>query len=210
MVLALILCIAPILFIIVGFIVKKTIAFFNIQKAGRKYAWTLLIFSIFCLFTSFSFNTSQINLNFKDGVFGPLTVNQENSVYKTFVRQYLPYYGATDYINVEVLDKNKEYLFSFGKELYTEEGYDDEGKWTEIVDNFESKFVLKNKGEYYFKIQNENKNLMNLASMAVWNVSSSPIPHRNTGWIAFFLSILALMFLYPEQTEAILYALSDA
>lgn len=117
----------------------------------------LIFYSFICFFAAIilSFDVGKEikkALPNKGGEVGPIYIDKANTVYEMRVRQSVPL-NQWSYVEVEVLDENKDYLFSFSDEFWQEEGYDSEGYyWKEAVDSFEMEMVFPEKGNYYFKI----------------------------------------------------------
>ena len=115
---------------------------------------TLLIFAALCFFTvlflSNEVDVLDSKLTERTGIVGPLKVEVPNSIYEITVRHAVPL-NHSAYIETELLDVNKEYLFSFGNEVWAESGYD-EGYYEEKNYDFDFTFTVTNPGEYYLKL----------------------------------------------------------
>ena len=120
----------------------------------------LFIYGLLCLIIAFvlSFNTGQEikqTVSMQGGDFiGPLKVAKANTVYLIDVIQSVSSNSWT-FLNIDVLDEQKQYLFSFGDELWHESGYDSEGGWSESNNSFNLKMTLPKKGIYYFNLKGE-------------------------------------------------------
>ena len=88
------------------------------------------LFCIICFITSISYQTSSLKkFNFpslKEGAkIGPIKVQNKSAIYKIIV--HFKGNNSSTYISGEVLDKDKDTLYEFGKDLWHESGYDSEG-----------------------------------------------------------------------------------
>ncbi len=122
-------------------------------------AISIMIFGVVSLITSFILNFStgkEISKKLlpEGGIVGPVSVKKNNSVYKIWIRQSIRNNKDWSFLTCEVLDQNKKYLFSFGKELWKESGYDSDGSWSESVTESSMKINLE-KGTYYLKISSD-------------------------------------------------------
>ena len=123
-----------------------------------KSSYILGVFGAICLLFAaiFSANVSDVEtktLSGKGGVFGPLIVRENNSSYEFVIKNYVPL-NKWSSIEIEVLNEKKEYLFSFGDEMWHESGYD-EGPWVESKTDFSMDITFKKPGQYYFNVNSE-------------------------------------------------------
>jgi hypothetical protein len=130
------------------------------KKKSSQLAMVFIIFGIVCLLSALIFSLSKNSILHKkiplEGrVLGPITVDQDNTVYQ--INVYNPF-GSTNqwcFISGEVLNEKKDYLFGFGQELWKESGYDSDGAWTESKTNYDMKITLQ-KGTYYLGFESES------------------------------------------------------
>ena len=109
---------------------------------------------------------------------GPIVVEQPGEVFEINVRANLPD-NHWSFIEVELLDGNEEYLYSFGQELWRESGRDSDGNWSESRRDFETKLTFPVTGFYYLNFIVESKSSKDPKSINV-NVikrKGSDIPH---------------------------------
>lgn len=173
----------------------------NSAKQLLKFSWVLLIFSIVCFITMFILNNSVNqnlvkNLPVKGGILGPINVKKDHSVYSIIIQQPLNSFDVWSFVNGSVLDKNKEFLFGFGKELWSEEGYDDGGHWTEQENNYEIKVTFPTKGTYYLEFESEN-NSSNVGEITVQvsqKIASSLI-FDDLGAISLVIAVIILLII---------------
>lgn len=160
----------------------------------------LLGFAILSFITSFVMNSSsgdviEQNLN-SETLIGPVNNKKANTVYFIKVHQNLGN-GASNYIGIDVLNSNKEYLFAFGKELWWEEGYDSDGRWTEGTKNVEMKITIKDVGDHYFRISPDSK--VGSMRVTIEQKTASSLPHTILGIIFIVLAIGLLVYSYKDR-----------
>ncbi len=132
-----------------------------VKKAEHnKIARILLGFAALCLFTSLILNMNsgkslKSSVQTSGGMIGPIEVKKDFSVYSISVRQALNEYGVWSFVSGDVLDSNKEYLFGFGKEFWSETGYDSDGRWSEAETSYDIKITFPKKGNYYLRFNAE-------------------------------------------------------
>ncbi len=122
---------------------------------------------------------------------GPIVVEQPGEVFEINVRANLPD-NHWSFIEVELLDGNEEYLYSFGQELWRESGRDSDGNWSESRRDFETKLTFPVTGFYYLNFIVESKSSKDPKSINV-NVikrKGSDIPHF---WAAMLSLITGLI-----------------
>jgi hypothetical protein len=119
----------------------------------------LFVYALVCLTAAFilSFSTGKKMsqaIDMSGGEFGPIDVVEDNSVYSINISQSVTANSWT-FITIDVLDQDKQYLFSFGDELWHESGYDSDGNWTESKNNFSLKMTFPTKGRYFLSLEGE-------------------------------------------------------
>ncbi|MGF1529139.1 MAG: hypothetical protein ACFCBW_20500 [Candidatus Competibacterales bacterium] len=72
---------------------------------------------------------------------------------------------AWQFVTVEILDADRQYLFGFGDELYHATGFDGE-RWEEWDDQYQIKYVFPSPGSYYLRLDVEQGSLNALRSIA--------------------------------------------
>ena len=160
----------------------------------------LMGFAILCFVTSFVMNSSSGDVVDQtldsETLIGPVTNKKANTVYFVKVNQNLGN-GASNYISIDVLNSKKEYLFAFGKELWWEEGYDSDGRWTEGTKNVEMKITIKDIGDHYFRISPDSK--VGSMRVTIEQKRASSLPHTILGIISIVLAIGILVYYYRER-----------
>lgn len=145
-------------------ITQQKITADNLSKA-------LFIYALICLVVAFilSFNSGKEikqTVSMVGGQVGPLQVVDNNTVYLINVRQNVSS-NSWSFITVDLLDANKQYLFSFGDEMWHESGYDSDGGWTESTNEFDMKVTFPNKGLFYLSVGGEKSTNNRNASVTV-------------------------------------------
>jgi hypothetical protein len=119
---------------------------------------------------------------------GPITVRKFNAVYTIAIRSPLSE-NTWAYIEGEVLDRNKNFLFSFGKELWHETGYDDEGQWNESDDSYDMKVTFPTPSTYYIKLKSQTNYALPQAEVTVTRRNGSSIPHMVFGMVTLLIGL---------------------
>jgi hypothetical protein len=137
------------------------------------------------------------NLLTTGGEIGPIKVEKDNTVYSVKVNQKLSNSGDWSFVSGDVLGANKEYLFGFGKEFWKESGYDDEGPWHEVVDNFDIKVTFYKAGIYYL---NFNTEMSSETAGSEVNVTAEPrkgssLAHFTLGIFSIIIGLFILFFM---------------
>jgi hypothetical protein len=182
-----------------------------------KIATIFITFGIFSLITAWIFSTETERLfdnivraqphfniynqqkgageqeNSKDiATIGPIKIQKYKEVYEITIASSLPE-NSWAFIEGEVLDARKNYLFSFGKELWHETGYDDEGAWRESDNSYSMKITFPNPGEYYLNLKKEgsyNPIEPSEVQVTISKKLGSSIPHMVFGILSLLLGII--------------------
>jgi hypothetical protein len=120
---------------------------------------------------------------------GPIQINKPNTVYYFDITSDIPV-NSWGFLEGEILDKNKDYVFSFGKELWHETGYD-EGRWEEADEIMDYKITFPDKGTYYLQVKAESPQPLNYAKITISKLNGSSLPHL---WLGIFGIIAAIIF----------------
>lgn len=156
-----------------------------------KSSYMLGIYGTICLLFAaiFSADVSNVEtktLSGKGGVFGPLIVKDKNSSYEVSIKNYVPL-NKWSYVEIGVLDDNKEHLFSFGDEMWHESGYDSDGQWVESKTDYSMDITFKKAGQYYFDVGSE-RNDGNGNSIVI-----SAVKERGSNVLFLVLGVLSLI-----------------
>jgi hypothetical protein len=173
-----------------------------------KIASVFIIFSLISFITAFFFSLDKKQItrdSFSLGspaLSGPIYVKKHRETYNIEVTANIPKQSWM-FIEGEVLDGEKDYLFSFGKELWHETGYDD-GYWVENKNNYNIKVTFPNPGRYYLNFKIDNPYSYNSSKtafvVAISKKNGSSIPHLWFGIITLIIGI----FLNEIKSRAII------
>lgn len=171
----------------------------------------LFCFSAISFFTSMYYGVSEsITKNFvlpnNGGEFGPIESSKSEAVFEVKVQQNLKIAGrsqSTGYrvsrenwssIEVNVEDNEDHFIFSFGDDLWFADGYDEGYYWSESNESFDMKFVLPEKGKYYFDVDVQSNEVENIGiiNVEITELRGSVLPFRIAGFIAVFAAIILL------------------
>ena len=155
------------------------------------------IFCILCFLTSVGLEHSDVkkqkyNIS-QNNLIGPVVIDKKSAIYK--IQATFTGLNSSNYISVEVLDKNKDTLYEFGKDLWHEEGYDSEGHWSESERIMNAHITFSEKGTYYLQFNKEKTN-QNDIFITIYRLKSSYIPHLKAGTL--FLLILLIFWFYTN------------
>lgn len=162
--------------------------------ASKLQSIMLISFAMLCLIFALIFSTGsgkayQTTLPSSGGLIGPIEIKGKNNVFQIDIKQVVND-GYWSYVDVEVLNENQEYLYSFGKELWSESGYDDEGHWSESVNTYDMKMTVKEPGTYFFKLSTEsNQNYSANISVKIQKKLGSSLAFFTAGMIAILLGL---------------------
>ena len=118
----------------------------------------LSFFSIVYFITAiFLMNTGTPikSCKFTDGMEIPIEVKDKAEVYKVEVHYTGTINGENVSITGEVVDNEDETLYEFGKDMWFEEGRDDEGYWSDSSRDMSIELAFKEKGKYKIKLHKE-------------------------------------------------------
>jgi hypothetical protein len=132
-------------------------------------------------------NTAHYGLNPNDEegrqvtMLGPIEITKPKQVVGVEIATNLPN-NSWAFVEGEVLDADKEYLFSFGDEFWHESGYDD-GAWEESYDEYEMKITFTEAGRYYLSIKAQANSNVNEIRVRIGQRLGSGIPHFVLGLV---------------------------
>lgn len=159
----------------------------------------LLGFSVICFITSSILNsgtgkTQYLTANSRGGEIGSITVKEENTIYGIKISQRLiP--NSWDYVYLNIEDNNDNVLYTIGKELWSETGYDSDGAWSAQETTFDNKVTFQEKGTYYLNLEtetNSSESLLGDISIAMTKITASGIPHKAVGIVALIAGLILL------------------
>ncbi len=120
---------------------------------------------------------------------GPITVQRYKEVYEISIASSVPE-NTWSFIEGEVLDAEKDYLFSFGKELWSEAGYDDEGAWRESDNSYSMKLTFPQPGQYYLNLKSSGSYNPDAVQVTISKKRGSSIPHFVFGIITLLIGLV--------------------
>ncbi len=127
------------------------------------------------------------------GTYGPLLVKEKNASYEIVIKNNVAL-NKWSFIEVNVLDKDKNYLFGFGDGMWHESGYD-EGPWEESKTDFSMDITFKDPGEYYFEVKaDRNDGAGNAIVINIVKEKGSNVPFITLAIISIIAAIFAHFF----------------
>jgi hypothetical protein len=183
----------------------------KVENNGVDFGKVALVFFIFSLIgfvtaAFFSFDKEEVvrdSFSFgTEAMSGPIYVKKHHETYNIDITANIPR-QTWMFLEGEVLDDEKEYLFAFGKELWHETGYDGDGAWRENKNHYNIKVTFPNPGSYYLNFKTENAYSDNSSQadfvVIVRKKNGSSIPHL---WFGILTLIIGI-FLYEKQNKSI-------
>ena len=122
---------------------------------------------------------------------GPINVRKANHIYHIDISANLRE-QSWSFIEAELLDKDKNYLFSFTNELSYYSGYEGGESWTERDSHFDMNITFPKAGTYYLRFASESNKVPSSISVRVRQQRGSAIPHMVFG----VLCLVAAFFLF--------------
>lgn len=133
---------------------------------------------------------------------GPIEVNYPGEVYEIDMLSKLPVNHWT-FIEIEITDNFDNFLFSIGKELYHETGFDSDGKWTENINQNQTKITFPETGLYYLNFYSNSKVRKRTTTLNV-NIKryrGSSVAFYSLGVVLGIVGLLMIEFQYrPFRT----------
>ena len=191
------------------------------SKPPIGYGLILIGFSILCFITSCSFSLDAGKaITFQTPVTGspvghPFKVPKDGAVYLAMIVQSssgLPSNSGWSDIEIEIMDKDENSLFSFGGDVWRASGYD-EGPWVESKNRFKMKFTIPKKGDYLIGVTAENNtrgiySFNNPISVTIKPKVASTLPFLIMGIIAFIGGVIGGYINNKEAVNETLAAMS--
>lgn len=163
-----------------------------------KIATVFIVFGFLSLLTSliYSFETETVfdrsvntNNQYAPPEIGPIYVSKYRESYNIEVKANLNS-QSWFYIQGEVLDIYRNYLFSFGQELSKYSGYDSDGSWQEKVDNYSINITFPKPGAYYLKFDTSSNESPGVFKLKVNKKIGSSLPHLYFGILLIIIGII--------------------
>lgn len=120
---------------------------------------------------------------------GPIEVKNKSEILGFQIKSNLGN-EKWEFIEADVLDQDKEYLFSFGQELWDESGRDNEGYWHEREDSYEAKISFPKEGKFYISLKTQSDNYPSNIKIIVKKYHASPYPHGIFGLICMIIGLV--------------------
>jgi len=174
----------------------------NFRKlASVFFLCSLISFLTSCVYSGSSKQELKTHINPNEQIdIGPLIVSKDSTPYEFSMSSSLQKQSWA-FIEGEVLDRNKEYLYSFGKELWYESGYDSEGSWTENNNAYSIDMTFPKAGTYYFRIKSEANKMPSGISVMVTKSRGSALPHFWFGVLTLLIAIVLNQLHTRRQTS---------
>lgn len=176
-----------------------------INKNLRALGFLFLGFAILFLITSYIWSINSETLITKTFSLAEentvkLDVPGKNTVYKISAKQSFTISGSSNAVKVQILDKDKNFLFDFGEEFYYETGRDYEGSWTEKNNSFHMSITIPEKGIHYLKLIAENEDSIKTypVQLTVKKLAGSYIPFFICGMVILAIGIILLVAAYKN------------
>lgn len=179
----------------------------SILFAIKKTSAIFFIFGVLSLLTSLFYGSDKkdvfndtLTLPTKNDskIIGPITVNEEGKIYSVTSQLITGSQWDWSFISGELLDSNKNSLFSFAMELYPQRGENSssgtvDGLKYKTGKSFTTDFTIKNKGQYYLKFIQDAKPSGITAPKLSINIKTqqySPVPHRKFAIILIIIGFI--------------------
>ena len=162
-----------------------------------KVGTVFIIFALLGLLTAwvYSFEAKNISdiLFYPDDVgtteIGPINVKKYNEVYNVAIKAEIRA-QTWSFIEGQVLNSDREYLFAFGKELWHEQGRDSDGTWREAENDYSINVTLPQPGAYYLRFNIESNRPPNRVAVTVIKKRGSSLPHLWFGIVALIIGLV--------------------
>jgi hypothetical protein len=179
----------------------------NNKKTFNILAGILFVFSIISFITMGQLDSNispalKTSLPKTGGLIGPVEIKKDNTV--CTIKSYQDVaLNQSSFLTGNVLDENKQYLFGFGKDLWNEEGNDDEGYWHETENNYETRVTFPIKGKYYFEFETEATDPNQISDMYVEIVQkqASSLIFQWFGWLSLIAAGILFVMANPQLFE---------
>ena len=129
---------------------------------------------------------------------GPIFVGKHREVFAIRQSALLPA-NTWAFLEGEVLDAEKEYLFSFGKEIWHETGRDSDGAWQEADLDYTMKVTFPQPGVYYLKLKTNGSHDVTSIGVTISKRRGSSLPHLVFGIVTLQIGLV----LYELQNKTL-------
>ncbi len=165
----------------------------------NKIASVFIIFGVLSIITSFIFTMDRSKIvekslhpyknNSSKLEIGPINTKKYKESYSIKIKAAL-FRQSWSFVEGVVLDNNKEYLFSFGKELSSYSGYDGEGYWAEVKNNYAMNITFPKPGIYYLIFSTTGGTVPDQVKISISKKIGSGIPHLIFGILLIIMGII--------------------
>lgn len=158
-------------------------------SAGRIAFW-LFVFATAAFLTSGILSSSIERHRFNiatQQITDPIVLHGYDTILNISVQQDVAM-KTWSFPEIAVLDEDGEYLMSFGKEFYAEEGRDSDGYWSERVSYYDVSFVIPTPGTYRFQAVIDGDQAP--AVLRIKDQFASEVPHRFAAVIALLVAVV--------------------
>ena len=176
-----------------------------LEKTILHTALILMVYGVLCWMMNFyyagGYEPEQARMPLEGGMFGPFTVDDPASTYQISVQQRSIALKVWNAVDIDVLDAEKNYLFSFGEEFWHESGYDD-GHWDETKSQMVMKVHFEKAGVYFLAVSAESNAASEYGNgyyIAVKRSRGSSLAFKWLGIISLALGVLCLIYRYREM-----------
>ncbi len=169
------------------------------------------LFFLTALFFSQGLERQYFYLETGESKLIPIEVKQDKTVYQvTIFNHHIPVNSWT-FIEGEVLDADKEYLFSFADELGHYAGVGSKGEWTERNNSYSVKITLPEAGDYFLNFVAETSWREDNASLTVTvkKLRGSSLPYILAGVVALIIAVV-LNEIRNRTINKLIEALADS
>lgn len=163
-----------------------------------KVATVFMVFGLLSLLTAwvYSIETQLIEKNipapFGTSIFSdipPIHVRKHNEVYNVSIKADTAM-NSWAFIEGKVLNSKKEYLFSFGKELWQENGRDSDGYWQEKEDYYSLNVTFPKPGTYFLQLEAQTSKKPRFVKVIIAKRKGSTLPHLWFGLILLLIGVV--------------------
>ena len=171
----------------------------NPQQARRNLlfynniCFIIVCFSILYFFTSILLGFLGVKTMYyssNNSLFGPIEVGRNNQIYEITAK--FRGSNSSTVFSGSILDRDKDVIYEFEKELWHESGYDSEGYWSESDDYVKIPITFPRNGTYYIEFDNVN---VNSIYVNISKKTYSNIPHLKFGSIFLLITLIVWIYL---------------
>jgi len=174
------------------------------QASGEDIDWgniatVFMIFGVLSLLTSW-FYSFEVGKPIQQKIFpdiatsntdiGPVIVGRNHETYNIQVRTIGMPVQSWSFVQGQVLDANKQYLFAFGEDLWHEAGRDSDGSWDESLNKYDMDITFPKAGHYYLRFETESNSPPSAVNIRISKQRGSSLPHF---WFGLFCLVFGII-----------------